>query len=199
MEPSSTPLPEGLLIYPTLSKVKRGMVYCRLMNLSDTVVTLQKPTRIAEICTCDVMKPNIDKSMTEEGRFVVDIQKPYVVLSHHSWQNLPYPVNIGDIKMTKSDHEKLRNLFQEYSDIFSKDKNDIGFTDAVEHRIHTTSDIPVKQRDRRVPPQVISEIRKLLQYWINDGIITESESPYASQMVLIRKKSGEIRDCIDYR
>ena len=137
--------------------------------------------------------------MTEEGRFVVDIQKPDVVLNHHSWQNLPYPVNIADIKMTKSDDEKLRNLFQEYSDIFSKDKNDIGFTDAVEHRIHTTSDIPVKQRDRRVPPQVISEVRKLLQDWIDDGIITESESPYASQMVLIRKKSGEIRDCIDYR
>ena len=90
--------------------------------------------------------------------------------------------------MTESDDEKLRNLFHEYSDVFSKDKNDIGFTDAVEYRIHTTSDIPVKQPDRRVPPQVISEVRKLLQDWINGGIITESESPYMSKMVLIRKK-----------
>ena len=57
-------------------------------------------------------------------------------------------MNIADIKMTKSDDEKLRNLFHEYSDVLSKDKNDIGFTDAVEHRIHTTSDIPVKQPDK---------------------------------------------------
>jgi len=81
------------------------MVYCRLMNLSDTAVIFQKSIRIAEICTCDLMKPNIDISMTEEGRFIVDIQKPDVVLSHHSWQNLPYHVNIADIKMTKSDDE----------------------------------------------------------------------------------------------
>jgi len=57
----------------------------------------------------------------------------------------------------------------------------------------------VKKTDRRIPPQVISEVRKLLQNWIDGRIITESESPYASQMVLIRKKSGEIRACIDYR
>ena len=63
-------------------------------------------------------------------------------------------------------------------------------TDAFEHRKHTTSDISVKQPDRRVPPQVISEVRKLLQDWIDDGIITESESPYASQVVQIRKKFG---------
>jgi len=55
----------------------------------------------------------------------------------------------------------------------------------------------VKQPDRRVPPQVISEVRKLLQDWIDGGIITESESPYAWQMVLKRKKSGEIRAFID--
>ena len=199
VEPSSAPLPEGLLIYPTLSKVKKGMVYCRLMNLSDTAVTLHKPIRIADICDCDVMMPNIDISMTEEGHAIVDIQKPDVVLSHHSWQNMTYHVNIGDIKMTKSDDEKLRNLFHDYSDIFSKDKNDLGFTDAVEHRIHTTSDIPVKQPDRRIPPQIIPEVRKLLQDWIKAEIITDSESPYASQMVLVRKKSGEIRVCIDYR
>jgi len=100
------------------------MVYYRLITFSDTAVTLQKSIKIAEICTCDVMKPNIDMSMTEEGRFVVDIQKPDVVLNHHSWQNLPYPVNIADIKMTKSDNEKLINLFHEYSDVFSKDQND---------------------------------------------------------------------------
>jgi len=93
----------------------------------------------------------------------------------------------------------FQNLFHEHSDVFSKDKNNIGFTNAVEHRIHTTSDIRVKQPEKRVPSEIISEVRKLLQDWIDSGIITESECPYASQMVLIRNKSGEIRAYIDYR
>ena len=59
--------------------------------------------------------------------------------------------------------------------------------------------IPVKQPDRRIPPQVLPEVRKLLNDWMKAGIITDSDSPYASQMVLVRKKTGEIRVCIDYR
>ena len=44
-----------------------------------------------------------------------------------------------------------------------------------------------------------NEVRKLLNDWMKAGIITDSDSPYASQMVLVRKKTGEIRVCIDYR
>jgi hypothetical protein len=45
----------------------------------------------------------------------------------------------------------------------------------------------------------MTEVKKLFKDWLKSGVIKESDSPYASQMVLVKKKSGEIRVCIDYR
>lgn len=42
-------------------------------------------------------------------------------------------------------------------------------------------------------------MRKHLQELLQAGIITESRSPYASPIVVVRKKTGAIRMCIDYR
>ena len=43
------------------------------------------------------------------------------------------------------------------------------------------------------------EVRKCLESWLKQGIIRPSKSPYASQVVIVRKKSGEIRLCVDFR
>ena len=40
---------------------------------------------------------------------------------------------------------------------------------------------------------------KCLDAWLRQGIICPSHSPYASQLVIVQKKSGEIRLCIDFR
>ena len=39
----------------------------------------------------------------------------------------------------------------------------------------------------------------MLESWLKQGIIRPSKSPYASQVVIVRKKSGEIRLCVDFR
>ena len=44
-----------------------------------------------------------------------------------------------------------------------------------------------------------TEVRKCLDMWLKQGIICPSHSPYTSQVVIVRKKSGEIRLCIDFR
>ena len=43
------------------------------------------------------------------------------------------------------------------------------------------------------------EVRKCLESWLKQGIIRPSKSPYASQVVIVRKKSGEICLCVDFR
>ena len=52
---------------------------------------------------------------------------------------------------------------------------------------------------RTIPVQLKAEVRKCLDAWLRQGIIHPLHSPYASQVVIVQKKSGEIRLCIDFR
>ena len=47
--------------------------------------------------------------------------------------------------------------------------------------------------------QLQSEVRKCLNNWLKQGIICPSKSPYASQVVIVRKKTGKICLCVDFR
>ena len=156
---------------------------------------------MAQICSCDPVNTNLDLQITinSEGSELTVSPEPQHTQEKINWDNLPFQVEMGNIQMTRSEELRLLQLFQKFSKVFSQDQNDLGFTDTVEHRIRTTDDIPIKHADRRNPPQLESEIRKILEDWLRLGIIKESESPYASQIVPVRKKSGEIRLCVDFR
>ena len=60
-------------------------------------------------------------------------------------------------------------------------------------------DNPFKEPYRNIPPALIQEVREHLQEMIEIGAIRESSSPYSSNVVIVRKKDGTIRFCIDYR
>ena len=51
---------------------------------------------------------------------------------------------------------------------------------------------------RQIPVQLQQEVRKCLESWLKQGIIRPSKSPYASQVVTVRKKSSKIRLCVDF-
>ncbi|KAL6460294.1 hypothetical protein MHYP_G00320530 [Metynnis hypsauchen] len=76
---------------------------------------------------------------------------------------------------------------------------DYGQTDLVHHCIDTGAEKPIKLRPYRASPatQVLlkTEVDKLLEH----GIIEESHSPWSAPVVLVRKKDGTHRFCVDYR
>ena len=82
---------------------------------------------------------------------------------------------------------------------FSEDEDDLGFCDLVKHKIVTTDDKPIRVPHRRVPPHQWPEVRDYIQKSLDQGIIRESSSLYASPIVLVRKKDGKLRLCVDYR
>ena len=59
--------------------------------------------------------------------------------------------------------------------------------------------MPIKVPHRRIPPNQIEEVKKHIQKLMNQGIIRKSSSPYASAVVIVRKKDGSIRLCVNYR
>ena len=70
---------------------------------------------------------------------------------------------------------------------------------SVKHRIELTDTTPFKQKHRRIPPALIQEVRNHLQPLLSAGVISKSHSPWASNIILCRKKDQSIRMCIDYR
>ena len=86
-----------------------------------------------------------------------------------------------------------------YSDIFSKDEIDLGKTDLVKHHIALTNYTPFKDKYRRIPPHLYEEVRSYLKEMLDLGAIRKSQSPWSSPIVLVRKKDGKLRFCIDLR
>lgn len=58
---------------------------------------------------------------------------------------------------------------------------------------------PVNTRAHHFPPDQKNEIEKQLQEMLSKGIIQPSSSPFASPVLLVRKKDGSWRFCVDYR
>ena len=89
----------------------------------------------------------------------------------------------------------------EFHHVFSLEKNEIGCTDATEHIIEllTGEDEPFKERFRQIAPHEVEEVRQHIQEMLDGGVIRPSQSPWCNAVVLVRKKDGTLRFCIDFR
>lgn len=108
-------------------------------------------------------------------------------------------INMPENELSSNDLDKVHNVLDEFDDIFSKGEKDIGHNDRVQHRIELSDEKPFKQRYRRVPPAMIDQVRDHLQQLLEAGIIRKSHSPFSSNVVLAKKKNGQLRLCIDFR
>ena len=74
-----------------------------------------------------------------------------------------------------------------------------GTTDLVQHHIKLNLDEPVRSRPYPVPYSMRESLRKDIADMIKMGVIRESSSPYASPVVVVKKKDNTNRVCVDYR
>ena len=113
-------------------------------------------------------------------------------------KRLPFTINIGEAPLTLEQQKRFIRLIYEYQSVFSLYDGDLGFWDRLKHSIPTTTDKSVYLPHRQIPIQLQSDVKKCLDTWLKVGIIRPSKSPYASQVVIVRKKTGEIRLCVDF-
>jgi len=93
----------------------------------------------------------------------------------------------------------LKELLLRNRQAFSESEYDLGLTDIVTHRIDTGSAKPVRQQLRRYPPAHVEAIATHVDNMLDHGVIEPASSPWASNIVLVRKKDGTYRCCINYR
>ena len=86
-----------------------------------------------------------------------------------------------------------------YADIFETNSNEYGKAKNVTHRIDTGSSKPFNQPPHRASPVERETIRIMTEEMISNKVIQPSVSPWASPVVLVNKKNGKKRFCIDFR
>ena len=96
---------------------------------------------------------------------------------------------------------QARSLLAEYHDLFSLEKNEIRRTKAAEHVIELKDPDATlfKEWFRRILPPQVDEVREHLKFMLDAGAIQPSNSPWCNAVVLVRKKDGSLRFCIDFR
>ena len=100
---------------------------------------------------------------------------------------------------TREQRCRLARMLNDYEDVFAKHADDIGRAHLVKHEIDTGDAKPVHQRCRRFCRAHIEIIRDTIKKQEASGIIRPSNSNWAANPVVVKKKSGEDRVCIDYR
>ncbi|GBM95150.1 Transposon Ty3-G Gag-Pol polyprotein, partial [Araneus ventricosus] len=93
----------------------------------------------------------------------------------------------------------VKELLQEFQNLFSTIYSDVGRCNITQHRINTGNHPPIKQYPRRLPLAKKEEAERLVKEMVDNGIIEESSGPWASPIVLVKKKDGSTRICVDYR
>ncbi|KAG6462530.1 hypothetical protein O3G_MSEX013320 [Manduca sexta] len=102
-------------------------------------------------------------------------------------------------QLTPTETQRCRDLLAKYKSCFSTGLHDLGFTSIIEMEIHLLDSTPVVYRPYRLSHPERQHVQQMVDQMVQYGIVRESSSPYASPIVLVQKKSGEKRLCVDYR
>ena len=195
----------GIFVAQGLIDVSRSNFNIFVSNLTNKSQALDASSVVA------FLTPNenylIDDSHVLNGFFDDRPQKDSRIVIGQHLHNIKDPkensdsfldnLDLNSDELTHDQAYKLRQTISEYSDIFSSKYP--GATDLVTHRIDVGDNRPINSAPYRVSPNerrvIDSEVERMLQ----DNIIESSKSPWASPVVLVSKKDGSIRFCIDYR
>lgn len=166
----------------------------RVLNLSPDTVTIYKGTKVAE---ASPLEEN-DTALISEVHHPGNTKNPPDVPMEKRqllWQAVESTAN----DLSEEQRKQLFAVLLEFSDVFATDSADLGHTVQLEHHIDTGDATPTRQPARRTPFVHQKEVQKLLKDMQSNKIIQPSKSPWASPVVLVKKKDGTLRFCIDYR
>ena len=100
--------------------------------------------------------------------------------------------------LTPPQRQEVLNFLAKHHTVFALEEHERGETDLVEMTIHTGDAQPRRSAPRRVPFAVREEMAKQIDRMQATEVIQLSTSPWSSPVVMVKKKDGTHRFCIDY-
>ena len=95
---------------------------------------------------------------------------------------------------------KLEDTLNEYEDLFMINESDIGKCQSAKHRFELNPEaVPHREGARRTSPDEVGKANQEVENLMALGLTKSSYSPWACGIVMVKKKSGELRFCCDFR
>nr|XP_054752825.1 uncharacterized protein LOC129258609 [Lytechinus pictus] len=146
-------------------------------------------------------KHQMMRQLTQKGiilarTLVRTISEPDIQASQLSSKEIDLPEYLTDLyersiqEVQEQYHAPIAKLLTTYQDVFSKGDYDLGKTNLVKHTVDTGQTRPIKQRPRKHPFGQRDVIRKHVNDLLDRELIEPSDSPWAANIVLVKKKDG---------
>lgn len=182
-----------VLIPKSLVNVTKSSVVFSVLNPTDNEVNLIKNKSVANLQAVDYILEN-DEYETS-GKQNQDEMSINSNLPNHLKSLL---TNVSN-KLSIVEKNELENFLLQYSDIFVGPDGELGRTDLTAHKIDTGDAKPIKLSPRRLPIFQRDVAEREIESMLQKEVIKPSNSPWASPIVLVKKKDGSTRFCVDYR
>ena len=182
----------SVLIAHSLTHTSTEKTMVRMLNPSFAPVTIYQNERVGELHPISAGKP--------ESLCTIQQTRPGQPQRDPAMMERAVELLLPDSPELKpADKEKLRVLLYEFSDIISVDNSDLGLTTLVQHEINTGDAMPIRQPPRRLPFHQRQIIQELVSNMLERGVMEPSNGPWSLPVVLVKKKDGTTRFCVDFR
>ena len=188
-------------IIPTLVSGDATQRCVRLANLSAEDYILARRTPVAVLHAVDGIESDEGVQITTTCNEMTVSMEPSIAESAPS-DAVPCPAFDG----TDDERARLHALLNQYAHGFTQDDLDLGYTEAVQHRIPTSDDAPVAQPYRSIPPNQLQEVKEHIKRLLPQRVIVESPQSLRSSggpgeeegrqsSALCRLQATELEDC----
>ena len=167
----------GLVVARCISPVISGCIMIQVLNPSPDPVVASKKVNVGTTEPVQEYCCKVNSAGLQEER--------NSLLEERIETMLEEAVTLGD-----KERQRAKELLRDFKDIIALSDDDLGHTRLFYHHIRTGYTQPIRQRARRLQFHQHSQVRKLLNDMLDNGIIEPSTGPWASPIVLVRKKDG---------
>ena len=182
-------LPGGLILPEAVVEANHAnRVKVQVFNFSDKAIEIPRRQKIADFQQGSVLA-GVMTAAHEQGPEQGPGQKQ---------EERKLKLDFSDTELTEEEISVTEDMIERWKDVFASGPQELGTARGVQHRINLENETPFRERHHRIPPGRYDEVREHLRDMLACGAIRHSNSPWSSNVVLVKKKDGSLRFCVDY-
>lgn len=182
MVPNETWMRNKKLIITKTIRTSRSKILVEIKSKAHIVTRLFKGTTLGHMSVQRVREPT-----------------PYILLCDEGTPDQHSPDYNINKNLNSNERRKMEKLLKKYEDVFSTDTKSMGFTTLTQHEIDAQGAAPIKSKPYKVSQKEREIINEQIEEMLQHNIIRPSKSAWSSPIVLVKKRDGKIRFCVDYR